>query len=389
MDDPVLFDRSLADVSTMVGHAKLVESDLLPLSQVISFTSNLMGENIKLLEVTPEVADGLEAGEVLTMRGDEGDNSVICSEKKTFEIKEAETSNSLLLVPQLSFPEQIAVSESRKLGWTSVKGVFHKYLELVEVRPKLRKLKEILSETPYTEDSKKDGQTGPTFKNLLDRVQASEEELRVGLREFECLEIDGMWFTLDQDYQMKVLSYILRFFDENSWKFDCVHKAETVLAISDLVPSEIVGQVFDVYCSPMEGGTDDEFSLNKDKVCRFYGDFLLAVNTAYLLTEFLEMWQNAVPDGITTDLTQLAGLVLVEDKDPPVIKRFAESTLPLSITERLCVLFTARERWTLDEISPFVSSLTTTKLNVNALLTKHARALNMGGKKYFCAKHGK
>jgi len=385
----VLFDRSLADVSTMVGHAKLVESDLLPLSQVISFTSNLMGENIKLLEVTPEVADGLEAGEVLTMRGDEGDNSVICSEKKTFEIKEAETSNSLLLVPQLSFPEQIAVSESRKLGWTSVKGVFHKYLELVEVRPKLRKLKEILSETPYTEDSKKDGQTGPTFKNLLDRVQASEEELRVGLREFECLEIDGMWFTLDQDYQMKVLSYILRFFDENSWKFDCVHKAETVLAISDLVPSEIVGQVFDVYCSPMEGGTDDEFSLNKDKVCRFYGDFLLAVNTAYLLTEFLEMWQNAVPDGITTDLTQLAGLVLVEDKDPPVIKRFAESTLPLSITERLCVLFTARERWTLDEISPFVSSLTTTKLNVNALLTKHARALNMGGKKYFCAKHGK
>jgi len=384
-----LFDRSLADVSTMVGHAKLVESELLPLSQVISFTSNLMGENIKLLEVTPEVADGLEAGEVLTMRGDEGDNSVICSEKKTFEIKEAETSNSLLLIPQLSFPEEIAVSDSRKLGWTSVNGVFHKYLELVEVRPKLRKLKEILSETPYTEDSKKDGQTGPTFKNLLDRVQASEEELRAGLREFECLEIDGMWFTLDQDYQMKVLSYILRFFDENSWKFDCVQKAETVLAISDLVPSEVVGQVFDMYCSPMEGGTDDEFSLNTDKVCRFYGDFLLAVNTAYLLTEFLEMWQNAVPDGITTDLAQLAGLVLVEDKDPPVIKRFAESTLPLSITERLSVLFTARERWTLDEISPFVSSLTTNKLNVNALLTKHARALNMGGKKYFCAKHGK
>ena len=93
-----------------------------------------------------------------------------------------------------------------------MKGVFHKYLEMVEVRPKLRKLKEILSETPYTEDSKKDGQTGPTFKNLLDRVQASEEELRVGLREFECLEVDGMWFTLDQDYQMKVLSYILRYF---------------------------------------------------------------------------------------------------------------------------------------------------------------------------------
>jgi len=384
-----MFERSLEDVSTMVGHAKLMEGDLLPVSQVISFTNTLMGDNIKLLEVTPDVADSLQSGDVLTMRGEEGDNSVLCSSNKTFELKEAETSNSLLLLPEISFPDQIAGSETRRLDWGSVTGIFHKYLELVEVRPKLRKMKEILSETPYTEDSKKTGQTGPSFTDLLDKVQASEEELKEALKQFECLELDGMWFILDQDYQMKVLSYILRFFDENSWKFDCVQKAETVAEISSLVPSEVVEQVFDIYCSPMLGGTSDEFSLDKDKVCRFYGDFLLAANTAYLLPEFLEMWQNAVPDGITTDIGQLAGLVLVEDKDPPVIKRFTESSLPPSITDRLSVLFAARERWTLDEISPFVSTLTTNKLNVNALLTKHARALNVGGKKYFCAKHGK
>jgi len=389
MEEPLLFDRSLTDVSTMVGHAKLVETDLLPVSQVISFTSNLMGGDMKLLEVTSEVADGLEAGEVLTMRGEAGDNSVLCSKTKTFEIKEAETSNSLLLLPELSFPDQISGSESRKLSWANVNGVFHKYLELVEIRPKLRKLKEMLSETPFTEESKKDGQIGPTFEKLLDKVQASEEEIREGLNEFECIKVDGMWFILDQDYQMKILSYILRFFDENSWRFDCVMKAETVGAISELVPPEIVDQVFSFYCKPMVGGSADEFCLDEDKVCRFYGDFLLAANTAYLLPEFLEMWQNAVPDGITTDLRQLDGLVLVEDKDPPVIKRFAESSLPLGIAERLSVLFTARERWTLDEISPFVTALTTNKLNVNALLTKHARALNVGGKKYFCAKHGK
>ena len=58
-------------------------------------------------------------------------------------------------------------------------GIFHKYLELVEVRPKLRKMKEILSETPYTEDSKRTGQTGPSFRDLLDKVQASEKELKV------------------------------------------------------------------------------------------------------------------------------------------------------------------------------------------------------------------
>ena len=62
--------------------------------------------------------------------------------------------------------------------------------------------------------------------------------------------------------------YLYRFFDENSWKFDCVKKAETVHSLSELVPPMIVGQVFDIYCDHMVGGTDQEYSLNAEKVCR-------------------------------------------------------------------------------------------------------------------------
>ena len=90
MEEPLLFERSMEDVSTMVGHAKLLEGDLLPVSQVISFTNTLMGDNIKLLEVSSEVADSLQSGNVLIMRGEEGDNSVLCSHDKTFEIKVGE-----------------------------------------------------------------------------------------------------------------------------------------------------------------------------------------------------------------------------------------------------------------------------------------------------------
>ena len=91
-----------------------------------------------------------------------------------------------------------------------------------------------------------------------------------------------------------------------------------------------------------------------------------------------------------TDLDQLSGLVLVDsDKNPSVIRRFSEENLPLNIQERLTQLFSARERWTLVDISPFIEPLTTKKLNVNALLTKYARPLNINGVKFFCAKHGK
>jgi len=391
MEEEVLFDRSLEDVTGMISHAKLIQSDLLPLSQVVSFKSEMVGEEVKLMEVTKDLASYLKTGDVLTIRGEDAENAVICSKDRTYDIKEAETSNSLMFLDKIVFPDSIdKTSSERSLGWSEVGGVFHKYLEIIEIRPKLRKIKETLSQNLYNEDTRRDNKKGMTNNELLDIIQASEEELLKGLKQYECVQVDGMWFILDQDYQMMVLSRILKFFDENSWKLDCVHKKETVSTLSSLVSDQVLDQVFDIYCDPMEGGEEDEFSVNKEKVSRFFGDFLLATISGYVLEEFLEMWQKAVPDGIKTDLDHLSGLVLVDrDQSPPVIKRFTEDSLPVNIQDRLNVLFNARERWTLTEISPFVEPLTTNKLNVNALLTKYARPLNISGVKYFCAKHGK
>jgi len=383
-----LFDRCLGDVTDMISHAKLIESDLLPLSQVVSFTTSMMGEEIKLLEVTKDVAECLKSGDILTIRGDESENAVLCSSNKTFDIKEAETSNSLMMLDKVTLPANIEKTTSdRKLGWSTVGGVFHKYVEIIEIRPKLRKVKEVLSQNLYNEDTRREGKKGKSLSDLLETIQASEEELRQGLQHYECVCVDDSWFMLDQDYQMMVLSRILKFFDENSWKFDLVHKIETVEALSELVNEEIVSQVFDLYCDKLES---DDFKLNREKVSRFFGDFLLAANSGYVLPEFLEMWQKAVPEGVETNIDQLSGLVLVDnEKSPPIIKRFSEEDLPCNIIDRLGILFSARERWTLNEISPFIEPLTTKKLNVNALLTKYARPLNVDGVKYFCSKHGK
>lgn len=391
MEEAVLFERSLDDVKGMISHAKLNESDLLPLSQIVSFKTDMVGDEVKLLEVTQDVAECFKVGDTLTIRGDDIENAVICSKEKTFEIKEAETSNSLMLVDRVTLPDKVDKSSSdRRIGWSSVGGVFHKYIEIIEIRPKLRKLRDVLSRNLYTEDSRRENMKGMTISELLDTVQASEEELRQGLRHYDCVEVEDMWYILDQDYQMMVLSRILKYFDENSWKLDCVHKTETVTELSSLVSEQVLAQVFDMFCEPMIGGGWDEFSLNKTRVSRFYGDFLLAANSGYVLTEFMEMWQKAVPDGVVTDLEHLSGLVLVDgDKSPAVIRRFSEESLPVSIQDRLTVLFSARERWTLAEISPFIQPLTTKKLNVNALLTKYARPLNIDGVKFFCAKHGK
>lgn len=124
----------------------------------------MVGDEVKLLEVTKDVAESFRAGDTLTIRGDETENAVICSKERTFEIKEAETSNSLMLVDRVTLPDQVDKSVSdRRLGWSSVGSVIHKYIEIIEIRPKLRKLKEVLHKNLYNEDSRRENKKGGGF----------------------------------------------------------------------------------------------------------------------------------------------------------------------------------------------------------------------------------
>ena len=121
----------------------------------------MVDDEVKLLEVTKDVAESFRVGDTLTIRGDETENAVICSKEKTFEIKEAETSNSLMLVDRVTLPDQVDKSVTdRRLGWSSVGSVIHKYIEIIEIRPKLRKLKEVLQKNLYNEDSRRENKKG-------------------------------------------------------------------------------------------------------------------------------------------------------------------------------------------------------------------------------------
>lgn len=64
---------------------------------------------------------------------------------------------------------------------------------------------------------------------------------------------------------------------------------------------------------------------------------------------------SAFSVGLTTNLSQLEGLALVDrSSTPEVISHFPVSSMPQDIHERFSYLFETRERWTLDEIRPYV-----------------------------------
>ena len=352
--------------------------DLLPLSQIVSFDSTQFDQNVvKLMEVDKGLADALETGDTLVFRGEAEDGVVLCSADKTYDVKEAETSNSLLLLDGVSWPQEAAAAAA-SVERRSVQGVYHTYLEVKAMRPRLGRLFHLLSES----SGKYPGGTGFKFEELCSRIQCSESELRAGLAEAGALEIGGTWYSLQADYKMKVLSLITNYieFDHTSIK------EETLRELAEIENRDVVDKVFDAFLDPVDGG-GGKHSLNAPAVSRFYGEYLLqTTGNAFNLAEFSAMWQQAVPEGVATDISHLRGIALVDKK---VVRHFPEWKLTENVNDRLAKLFSVKEKWTMEEIEPFVEKLATPKLNVNALLTKYSRVSKVNGIKHFSSKHGK
>jgi sister chromatid cohesion protein DCC1 len=454
--------RTVSDVDNVIQLAKLETSELMPTTQVVEFSNQLIDQAaIKILEVPNTLVEGLMNGSSLVIRGDQNNSAVLCCDQKTFDLKEAETSNSLLFLDNLKFPEECenpkeakldashningtTIANSRVLHSTNITGIFYRYLELKECRPRLGKLRKVLSgEIEVAErklrlysgpQSAEEGTAGASLNDLLDTIQCSEVELIEGLKTLRAIaipssnktdhlsdsvECTSRWFMIDVEYHMRVLSLICNYIEESGWAWDCyeIERCKIIVTISEVEPNYVVAQVFDFYfhCLSNDGtvitSEKNEFDVkeplkyaaNKDSICKFYGEFLLATSPKYQLSEFISMWQKAVPGGEDPDLTsniqsgpafqvkisQLKGSALV-DLDNNEIKTFPEWKLPVEIQERLQVLFSEREKWTLEDIYLYVENLTTPKLNANALLTKYSKVTTgQDGKKMFCAKHGK
>ena len=137
------------------------------------------------------------------MRGQPDEDAVLCTQSKTYAIKFVGNSNSIFLIAPLDqsdFPNTIVDPNEKDPNPQAVASVIKVApgnMELVEVAPRLDKLKFLLLENPYTSEEDTEMDLGMTeralykWDHLVDRVQASDEELRSGLQTLSAVEING------------------------------------------------------------------------------------------------------------------------------------------------------------------------------------------------------
>lgn len=383
--------READKIQDLIDVARLDASDLLPVVQAVCVGKQLC-DDVKLLEINPELLGKVNEGQMLTIRGEPGETAVVCTESSTFELKEAETSNALLLFQDMVYPEEYQSNkgeQEQSVFPREIIGIFHTYFELRLCAPRLKKLREVLMECPYRgKEYEENNCKKYTYGNLLDCIQASKDELSSALEEIQACEIEGFWRILDFDYHFRVFSHIVDLIDSESIPTNKIPKQMIIETLKELEPCEIIEQCFHWYTELASDGNGEQYyALKEDAICRFYAEFLLRTAGKFHLQEFLDSWQKSIPEGMTSSLSQLQGLALIDlSSRPESITYFPSWDLPENINERFNTLFKKRTKWTYEEICPYIKDLAVGGQKVNTLLTKFARASVSNGVKVYSSK---
>lgn len=227
-------------------------------------------------------------------------------------------------------------------------------MELVEVEPRIDKLKSLLSQNPYKfdEDSEKYDTDLYQWDDIVDRVQASDEELKSALRALSAVEINGYWRIVDDKYMDRILNTLINNSLLNDWSLNALDENEVVESLVEDGYSRVIAH----HCLEVYGIKTNEgvWELDKKRICVHFARQILA-GRKIKMENFMEEWILKVPGGMIVSLDMLEGEVLVEKLGiQSWVYGFSVSSLPSDPANRFSRLFQERSRWDWKDLQPYI-----------------------------------
>ena len=293
---------------------------------------------------------------------------MLCTNSATYAMKFVGTSNSVFLIPTgdaTPSSSKLVSKDSETEGPSvepvaSVLKVAPGTMELIQTAPRLDKLRALLNERPYIleEDLETDSRSKRgmySWQDLVELIQASEEELRTGLRTLSAVEIDGYWRMVSQKSMDEVLNMILNNSVLYEWPLNALAEDQVVSTLeADGFAQRIVLHCLDRYGSKMESMEGCLWGLDEMRVCLRLGLRLLG-GGKMKLENFMEKWVQSIPSGMNADLKMLEGEVLYEKVGVESwIRAFSVSALPTVPAERFAALFRERPKWVWKDLEPYI-----------------------------------
>uniref|UniRef100_A0A7N0V8B1 Sister chromatid cohesion protein DCC1 n=1 Tax=Kalanchoe fedtschenkoi TaxID=63787 RepID=A0A7N0V8B1_KALFE len=342
-------------------------------------------DDLMLLEVDEKLLPDVLHQRV-ALRGQQEEDAVLCTESKTYAVKFVGTSNSVFLVPP-SEQYEIEGKCGGELGLggkvrASVLKVAQGCMELVEIAPRIDKLKNLLLERPYMSSDVEMGDSGEEmgaglygWGDLVEMVQASDEELRRGLEVLSAVEIDGFWRVVDEQYMDLILNMLLHNIVLNDWSFDALNESE----VMEVLKSDGFSPDISLHCLKVFGHRtvpdlgSSIWSLEEKKVCVHFARKVLRGGKKKM-DAFMEEWVKKIPKGMHVSFDMLEGEVLTEQFGIDTwVRSFSVSSLPYNPTERFTILFKEQAKWEFKDLQPYISDLSVPGSSLEDLLLKYTR----------------
>jgi len=406
----------------------------------VNFTAQ--SSNIKLIELPPIVADELFRSGKVVIKGKANDEAVLCTSTHTFALKLAKTSNSLLVINQESEDnkenDSSKSNSSTKMDTDKIVESFlgepekpvqkqrtitanlSSYFELVEIKPKLNRLKELLAQHYFKgesyEDENLEEEITPiittsstdfmspimdtqqdqqmlerkqkvkyTLANLEQLIQGSTAEIRHELELLHGFEFNGFWRLLDPEYETLIFDLILSTVIEKGWSLEKINASECVQSLSSY-SSHVVLQCLEIYGQPLDEFRE-YYCLYLKKVCLFRAEkTLFKQSQKWRLLDFIEAWRDCVPDecqGII-DIDLLKGVAINQFLGTEqFLMYFPLYNLAEDAKQRFIQLFAATPKWAFNDIEPYIKDLIGPKNTTEQLLLKYAHIIQENGAKLY------
>ena len=217
--------------------------------------------------------------------------------------------------------------------------------------------------------------------------------MREVLKRYRAVEMDG-WCTLDPQFERDLCMQLISFVTESSMSFDSVDVLNCVGALEvnwdevsvrhclrNLSTSASASASLDEWDAALYAS---KLTLDVRAISRVYAQCILAEARAWPQADFFEAWQEMLPVGIETERSDLDGIAIFTADGK--VRELNGEGLPLVTAARFKVLFGAKPRWTMNELTPYITELLPPGKTAEAFVLLHARALLEDGPRFYIAR---
>lgn len=320
-------------------------------------TNDIMLFEIKDEETLQKIIDGTIKMEIVSNLNDP---LVICTNNKTFELVEFDTSNSLLVC---NGPEIISKQKST--------------FELRHIKPPFLKFRQLLNRYPATE------------AEIFDQVSVShplslsylKENTLCSLEEFDQMMLKVSAFCIEDnvkvptpELRLLIIDAILRYAQtQEQWRSLNIPDILKNIQIPRLEDAKYRDSVIlAVLRSLSYEFSDDTVHLDESLILKHFGTEILknAYNQKMSKQAFTDEMKGLIPIDMKISEELLYGIFVSDGND---YKYVDEETLPIEIDERFNRLFEIKREWHTHEIEPFFEYFISDDKSFSQLASLYAR----------------